>query len=166
MLLAGRNASPAPPDLPTFYLDECLPEVVAKALSIVGHPITSPREAGKLGVKDRVLIPWLASEHLVWVTKDDDAKRSHYQEIRAHDLSVVWVRGLDRSKRHISVKDLHLMLTVKLPQLIRVMRDAPSARYFELGLKSSRHGGAAVLYPVDQERLQPGRRLRRLGARR
>ena len=163
MRLAGSDVSPAPPDPPRFYLDECLPEAVARALSTVGHAITFPREVGKLGVKDPDLIPWLAAEGLVWVTKDDDAKRSHFQEIRAHDLSVVWVRGLDRSKRHISVKDLHLMLTVKLPELSRVLGDAPSARYFELGLKSGRHGGAAVLYRVDQERLQPGRRLRRLG---
>ena len=58
------------------------------------------------------------------------------------------------------------MLTVKLPQLTRVLGDAPRARYFELGLKSGQHGGSAVLYRVDQERLQPGRRLRRLGSNR
>jgi len=161
--LAGKRVSLRPPRTPTLYLDECLPPAVGEALALVGHAIIVPEDAGKRGAKDPDLIPSMAQEALVWVTKGDDAKRSHHRQIRQHQLSVVWVRGLDRSKSFISVRQLHLMLTVKLPEIVAQVAAANGARYFELGLKSGQYEGHPVLNRVDQERMQPGARLREIG---
>ena len=43
-----------------FFLDENLPPQVARALALVGYPITHPDEHGKRGEKDPDLIVWLA----------------------------------------------------------------------------------------------------------
>jgi hypothetical protein len=124
--LAGKDASPPrwPPDV-EFYLDECLPEQIAQALRLVQYPITYPELHGKKnnGTKDPDLIPYLAAKRLVWVTSDAAAKRVHGNLLRKHQLSALWVRGLERrdgtSEQKVGMHDVHHMLTAKLPEFAR-----------------------------------------------
>jgi len=106
-------------------------------------------------VKDPVLIPRLASERLVWITKDDEAKRAHIKDIRKHGISVVWCRGLDRDENRgnrVTAHELHLMLTVKLRYIAEVVSITHTAVHHELYL----HGGG-VAPSVSCKRLDPER---------
>lgn len=134
------------PDQVWSYLDEGLPEQVGDALFMVEHPITTAVREGKRGVPDPNLIPWLAENKYVWITKDDEAKRDHLDDIIKHQISSIWVRGLDRKKNKISVRQLHLMLTVKLPDMEEQVAKARGPRHFLLYLKA---GKVPVLAPLD-----------------
>ena len=90
--MQGQRANEAP----RFLLDESLPPRVAEALRLVGYQLTSCQAEGTLGWQDEELIPWLASQKYVWVTKDDTARSQHLQVIQRARISVVWVRGLER----------------------------------------------------------------------
>ncbi len=57
-----------PPKPIRFSLDENLPPNVARALSLVGYPISHPEDHAKRGAKDPVLITWLAENQFVWIT--------------------------------------------------------------------------------------------------
>jgi len=151
---------PARPDAPRFYLDEGLPYAVAEALELVGHPITSARAESRLGELDERLIPWLADQGYVWITKDDAARTQHRSILEQHRLSVVWIRGLDRRKNRIDAKELHLMLTVKLDQIADAVRQARGPRWFLLYLDS---GNRPTLQPltVGQPIAGGGRAARR-----
>jgi predicted nuclease of predicted toxin-antitoxin system len=115
-------------------LDECLPAQVGDALALVDHPITTAEIEGKRGVPDEDLIPWMAEARLVWITKDFDAQKRHLAAILRHQVSVVWIRGLERARNRMTVKQLHLMLTVKLPELETIIRASNGPRHFELHL--------------------------------
>ena len=126
----------------TFYLDECLPHQIAAMLNQVGHPITSWSEefAGQQGLKDPYLIPYLGGKGYTWITKDDRAKREHEPEIRAAQISVVWVSGLERptntpKQNKVTVKDLHRMLTDKLDVLEQAITGSNKPQYFTLGMR-------------------------------
>ena len=80
--------------------------------------LAHPDEHGKRGEKDPDLIVWLAQNQFVWVTKDDDARKRHIGQIGQAGVSVVWVRGLAGRKNAVSIQQVHLMLTVKLEELI------------------------------------------------
>jgi hypothetical protein len=128
----------------TFYLDECLPHQIAGVLNQVGHPITSWYEEfkGQQGLKDPYLIPYLGGQAYTWITKDDSAKREHEPEIRAAQISVVWVCGLERptnkpKQNFITVKDLHRMLTDKLDALKQMITDSNKPQYFTLGMRTN-----------------------------
>ena len=45
-----------------FYLDECLPHTVAKALRLVKHDIEDPTHSGQKGRSDEDLLTWLQQE--------------------------------------------------------------------------------------------------------
>ena len=137
---------PARPDEPRFYLDECLPHVVADALASVGHPITSAHEQQQIWTLDVQLIPWLVQQGYVWITKDDAAPTEHSSALRQRRLSVVWIRGLDRRRNRIDARELHLILTVKLDQIAEAVRQARGPRWFLLYLGS---GNSPVLRPLE-----------------
>ena len=139
------------PESVRFFLDEGLPEQVADALSLIGYPITGAVQQGKRGVKDKVLIPWLADEGYVWITKDDEAKRDHLDQILKSRISSVWVRGIDRKKNKIDPLELHLMLTTKLRRIAMEVDKAKGPRHFELHIKG---GETPVLGPLDAETLR------------
>jgi predicted nuclease of predicted toxin-antitoxin system len=139
-----------------FFLDENLPPQVAIALALVGYPITHPDEHDKRGEKDPELITWLAQNQLVWITKDDDARKRHIGRIMQAGVSVVWVRGLAGRKNVVSLKQVHLMLTVKLDELIEQLQKSTAPRHFMLYLSGRR----AVLRPLQTETIQPGKPLR------
>ena len=80
------------------------PPQVAVALALVGYPITHPDEHDKRGEKDPELITWFAQNQLVWITKDDDARKRHIGHITQAGVSVVWVRGLAGRKNVVSLK--------------------------------------------------------------
>lgn len=129
--------------LVTFYLDECLPCLVAENLRQVGYPIVSWREEfqGQQGLKDPYLISYLGGKGYTWITKDHEAKQEHEPEIRVAQISVVWVSGLERlnnraSKNHITVKDLHRMLTEKLDVVQEHIEKSIKPQYFNLRMRS------------------------------
>ena len=131
-----------PIETPGFLLDESLPHLIADVLQQVGYPITSCRECHMEGVRDDELIPWMASNALTWITKDDAARFDHQTLIRRSLISVVWVRGLERKNRstarnNISVKELHRMLIGKLDEIMADITDARGPRYFLLYLGGS-----------------------------
>lgn len=139
-----------------FFLDENLPPQVARALSLVGYPITHPDEHGKRGEKDPDLITWLAQNQLVWITKDDDARKRHSGQIEQSGVSVVWVRGLAGKKNVVSIQQVHLMLTVKLDEIIEQLEKSIGPRHFILYLSGRR----TVLKPLQTEGIQLGKPLR------
>lgn len=90
-------------------------------LKQVGYSITCWHEEfqQQQGIKDPFIIPHLGVKHYTWITKDDEAKKEHENEIRVANISVIWVRGVEREKgkpkkNDIKIKDLHRMLTDKL----------------------------------------------------
>ena len=72
-----------------FLLDECLPYRIADSLREVGFNKASSRGEGVEGWEDERLIPWLGSEQMVWITKDDSARRVHENSIQRARISVV-----------------------------------------------------------------------------
>lgn len=154
---AKGAAAQSAPDSVVFFLDECLPYQVASVLAEMKYPIVSWQSEfnGKQGTKDKKLIPYLGEHKYVWITKDDEARKDHEPEIRAASISVVWVRGLERHKgagapqNHITVKQLHRMLTDKLDHLANQIIGSRSPGYFNLYLES---GGTAVCRPTTLER--------------
>lgn len=144
---------PERPERALFCLDERLPWAVGSALALVGHPITSLHEQGRGGEPDERLIPWLADQGYVWITRDDAARTAHNAALRRHRLSVVWVRGLDRQKTRIDAKELHLMLTVKLGQMQSALEKARGPLWFLLYLGA---GDSAVLRPLAFGESLPG----------
>jgi hypothetical protein len=127
----------------TFYLDESLPYQIAIMLNQVGHPITCWYEEfkGQQGLKDPYLIPYLGGKAYTWITKDDSAKREHEPEIRAAQISVIWVCGLERptnkpKQNFVTIKDLHRMLTDKLDDLERMIAGSNKPQYFTLAMRA------------------------------
>jgi hypothetical protein len=137
----------------TFYLDECLPYTIALYLKAVGYPITCWYEEfhQQQGLKDPYLIPYLGAKGYTWITKDDEAKKEHINEIRTAGISVVWVRGLERqkgtapSRNLITGKDLHRMLTDKLDSIAKEITNSRTALYFLLHMKS---GGVPTVHKI------------------
>jgi len=140
----------------TFFLDECLPYQIAYALKSFGHPITSWHEEfqGQQGLKEPYLIPYLGAKGYTWITKDDEAKKEHENEIRTAGISVVWVRGLEREKgkprrNFIKVKDVHRMLTDKLDHIAEMMLNSKTSLHFLLYMKS---GGVPAVHKISLEK--------------
>ena len=75
----------------------------------------------------------------------------HLPAILRHQISVVWVRGLERQRNTISIKDLHLMLTVKLPDIEARLRETRRPTFFLLYLAS---GNRPTLRPIRTEELR------------
>lgn len=151
-----HSRSSLSPKKVTFYLDECLPYKIAYALKSFGHPITSWHEEfqGQQGLKEPYLIPYLGAKSYTWITKDDEAKKEHKNEIRTAGISVVCVRGLEREKgkpkkNYISVKDLHRMLTDKLDYIAGKILNSKTTLYFLLYMKS---GGIPTAHEITLER--------------
>jgi predicted nuclease of predicted toxin-antitoxin system len=150
---------PAPhKDAVRCLLDECLPATVAEALALVGHPIISVRGLGKSGVGDEELIPWMGREKFIWITRDDAARRQHGGPLRAAQLSVVWVRGTERSKSGLTLVQLHLLLTNKLPEIVNRVEKSRIPLWFLLYLKAS---GQPVLQATPAFERLPGEPRRR-----
>jgi hypothetical protein len=134
-----------------FFLDEGLPEQVANALRMVGYPIDGPIAVNKRGVKDKLLIPWMAENRYAWITKDDEAKRTHLDDVIKSRISSIWVRGIDRRKNKINPIELHLMLSAKLHRVAIEISKAKGPRHYELHLKGE---DTPVLGPLDAESLK------------
>lgn len=139
----------------TFFLDECLSYHIAYWLKTVGHPITSWHEEfqQQQGLKEPYLIPYLGAKGYTWITKDDEAKKEHKNEIRTAGISVVWVRGLARAKgqpkkNKITVKDVNRMLTDKLDYIAEMISNSKTALYFLLYMKS---GGIPAVNKITLE---------------
>ena len=162
--MSGKGRSPEPhrPDR-LFFLDECLPKQVGDALRLVDFPITTADLEGKCGKGDSHLIPWLAADGCVWITKDDEAKRQHLDQIIKCALSIIWVRGIDRQANKVSPQQLHLMLTNKLLAAKDKLVAAHGPLHFLLYL----NGGRPCLEPRDIHglRQKQKRRQKRLKRR-
>lgn len=157
--MSGKRRSKRQPDDVRFFLDESLPPQVGDALRLVEYPITTPVITGKRGYKDEDLLPWLAEEGYVGVTKDEDALRRYRDTIIKHQLSVVWVRGLERKKATLSVRQVFLILAVTLPRIESELRATHKPSHFLVYLRA---GDRPVHIPVDlvAKRGLGGRRLR------
>lgn len=140
----------------TFYLDECLPYRIAHILKAVDYPITCWYDEfqQQQGLKDPYLIQYLGAKGYTWITKDDEAKKEHENEIRTAGISVVWVRGLERrkgappNKNYITVQHLHRMLTDKLNPIAEMITNSKTALYFLLYMKS---GNVPALHKITLE---------------
>jgi predicted nuclease of predicted toxin-antitoxin system len=137
------SRSGAQKKLITFFLDECLPYHVALILKQVGYPITCWYEEfqRQQGLKDPYLIQYMGAKHYIWITKDDTAKREHEPDIRAAQISVIWVSGLERptnkpKQNFIAIKDLHRMLTEKLDNVESMIANSNKPQYFRLTMRS------------------------------
>lgn len=123
------------PGQPSFYLDECLPYQVARALALVHYPISNPIDENKRSIKDSPLIAWMAKNDLTWITKDDEAKRDHLADLIKGRINTVWIRGIDRIKNKVTAQQVHLMLTTKLPTIIETIEEARGPRHFVIWLR-------------------------------
>ena|GEM_PF-2740209 len=151
----GKTNSGSIKELVTFFLDECLPYPVAEVLHRVGYNIVSWHTEfnGEQGIKDPQVIQYLGGKRYTLITVDKEAKRKHSNDIRAAQISVVWIKGLSRGKSkhsdpHIDIKDLHRMLTMKLDEMAEIISKSKSPRYFTLRLIA---GGKAKLEPISLE---------------
>jgi hypothetical protein len=139
----SHSGSSSQAKLVTFFIDECLPYQIALMLKQVGYPVTCWWEEfqQQQGFKDPFIIPHLGAKRYTWITKDDEAKKEHKEEIRIAQISVIWVYGLDRTinkPKHnkISIKDLHRMLTDKLDDIENMIVNSNKPQYFTLGLQA------------------------------
>lgn len=117
--------------------------MVAINLKQVGYNITCWYEEfkGQQGLKDPHIIQWLGGMRYTWITKDDKAKKEHESDIRTAQISVIWVSGLERpsnkpKQNHITVKDLHRMLTDKLDELAEMIQKSNKPQYWTLAMRS------------------------------
>lgn len=139
----------------TFYLDECLPFRVAYILKEVGYTITSWHEEfqQQQGLKEPYLIHYIGAKGYTWITKDYEARKEHQNDIRVAGISVIWIRGLEREKRepkknHITIQDLHRMLTDKLNDAAIMISTSNKPQYFILYMRAN---GKPVLAKTDLE---------------
>ena len=127
---------------PRFLLDESLTSVVAHALESVGYSITSCERQGLLHWPDEELIPWMAEQGYVWVTKDGAARNQHRAAIQRTRISVIWLRGQERSNRttaknNMPPKAQHRMLTDELDDISDIVFQARGPRYFLVYLRNN-----------------------------
>ena len=118
-----------------FYLDECLPHTVAQALRLVRHDIEDPTNTGQKGRSDEDLLTWLQQEDRIWITKDARARYAHREAIASSNVSIVWIRGMDRStepERLTNPQTLLLMLAGFLNRILSEVNDSPTPCYFEI----------------------------------
>ena len=150
-----------------FLLDECLPYRIADSLRKVGFNITSSRGEGVEGWEDERLIPWLGSGQMVWITKDDSARRGHDNSIQRARISVVWIRGTERTggtttRNNISLKEVLHVLVAKLDDIGEQIAEANGPRFFLLHMKGK--SPVATAFPQLElvgRRLAGGRRGQR-----
>ncbi len=118
-----------------FYLDECLPHTVAKALRLVKHTIEDPTKSGQKGRSDEDLLTWLQQEDRIWITKDASAREAHRDAIASSGVSIVWIRGMDRKiapGRSTNPQTLLLMLAGFLDRIMSEVNASPNPCYFEI----------------------------------
>ena len=151
---------PKPHDDARFFLDEGLPPKIGQALWLVHFPIVTAAGVGIRGIKDAQLIPWLAENDLTWITKDDEARREHLDDIIKHSINTVWIRGIDRIRNKVSIQQVHLMLTVRLPRIMSIIEEARGPRHFMLHI-SGEHAVMNELRDLHGLRLKRLRRSRR-----
>jgi len=138
-----------------------LPWQIAHALEVVNYPITHPDAHGKRGEQDETLIPWMCQQPFVWITKDDAAKKAHRNLMIQHGLSVLWVRGLERSKASISTHDLHLMLATKLMPMAQSVAGTRGGVFH--AMVHAKSGSGYVLERVDLHKIEQDKKLPTLG---
>ena len=126
-------------------------------MKLVHFPIVTPLDLGMRGVKDSLLIPWLGEHRLAWITKDDEARRDHLDDMIKYSVSAVWVRGIDRKKNKISIQHVHLLLTVRLPRIIAVIEAAHGPRHFMLYIAGER-AMMEEIHDLQRMRLRRGKR--------
>ena len=118
-----------------FYLDECLPHTVAQALRLVSHDIEDPTNTGLKGRSDEDLLTWLQQENRIWITKDARARFAHREAIASSNVSIVWIRGLDRKATlgsSTNPQTLLLMLAGFLNRILSEVSTSPTPCYFEI----------------------------------
>ena len=125
-----------------FLLDECLSYKIADSLREVEFNITSSRGEGVDGWEDAQLIPWLGQESLVWITKDDSARHQHRALIHRAGISVVWVRGTERTdgtttRNTISLRELLHLLVARLDFIRDQIAGANGPRFFLLHMRAN-----------------------------
>lgn len=134
-----------------FCLDECLPYIVARALSLVGYHVEDHDSLGLIGRRDEFIIPWLSQRGYVWITADEAARKQHAHLMVQNQLSVVWVRGMNRKSSagtRLSTRGLHRVITVRIDDIATKVSEADGPRHFALGMSGKR---------VTLERLQEQR---------
>ena len=134
---------------------------MAAALREVDYPILDHKSEKRTGQIDPVLIPWMATTGVVWVTKDDEAKKAHIADIRKQQLSVVWIRGIEREKNKVTPHHVHLMLTVKLPYIAAAISTSHAPLHHELYLHGSGDVAAVACHRLDPHRIAPRTALTR-----
>lgn len=130
-------------------------------MRLIGYPIHDWEVEGRRGWKDPALIPWIAEQKLTWITKDDAAKRAHILDIRRQGISVVWVRGMERDKSHISPHELHLMLAVRLLPIARALAKARTPVHHELYCHGDQDTPRVTCGPLNLDRINARSSVRR-----
>ncbi len=128
---------------------------MAKALRLIEYPIRDWEQEAKSGWKDPILIPWIGQEKLTWITKDDAAKRAHIAEIKRAEISVVWVHGMGREKNHISVHQLHLMLTARLMPIADVLASSRAPIHHVLYCHGNADTPAIACHVLNEHLIDP-----------
>lgn len=131
-----------------------MPHQVATALALVDFPIHSPLTTGTRGWKDPELIGFLAEHGYVWITKDDEARRKHLSMLLSHQIGVVWVRGFERHKKPMSIRDFHRLLTITLPRIEAELIVTPGPKWYEIFYNGDRPTHA----PLDAHGMMKKRR--------
>ena len=58
--------------------------------------LKTPQTTGQKGRSDEDLLTWLQQEDRIWITKDASAREAHHEAIVSSNVSIVWIRGMDR----------------------------------------------------------------------
>lgn len=113
-----------------FLLDENVPSAFAAALRLVGYNAIANTEVNLRGAPDPEVIEFCGARRLVWVTKDQDARKraSYVTLVRDHRVSAVFIHH-PRAKRW-SMKEQFEVLVKHLRTLETRYGRATGPRHF------------------------------------
>ena len=126
---------------PFFLLDENLSPYFVPAFDTLGYDMRSVVAvfAGRRGVKEEELIPWLGRQcgcRPVWITEDTDSRKRHAKLILQHQISVLWLENQGKFTLK-GIQELQLLSQV-MPTVADLATCSPSLIYLAASLTSRR----------------------------
>ena len=124
---------------PFFLLDENLSPYFVPAFDSLGFEMRSVVAvfAGRRGVKEEELIPWLGKRCdccPVWITEDTDSRKRHAKLILEHKVSVLWLVNQGRHPLN-GIQELQLLSQV-IPVVAKTAAGSARPVYLEASLTS------------------------------
>ena len=125
---------------PFYLIDHNLSPSFAPVFTALGYKVTSVKESfpNHVRVPDEEIIDWLAArgrQNAVWVTADEDAKKTHAKLILARGISVMWVF---RPKKGLSGLQELQLLSLVIEHVTDLVAATTNPIYLQASMNSRR----------------------------